>query len=73
MSGAAIGLGNFVRFPAQIAKSGSGGSFMLPYLIALIILGIPLLWIEWALGRHGGKYGHGTLPLIFHKIAKIVF
>lgn len=70
MSGAAIGLGNFVRFPAQIAKSGSGGSFMIPYFIALLVLGIPLLWVEWTLGRHGGKYGHGTIPLIFHKISK---
>lgn len=70
MSGAAVGLGNFVRFPAQIAKSGSGGSFMIPYLIALIVLGIPLLWVEWALGRYGGKHGHGTIPLIFYKITK---
>jgi SNF family Na+-dependent transporter len=73
MSGAAIGLGNFVRFPAQIAKSGSGGSFMIPYIIALIVLGIPLLWVEWALGRYGGKLGHGTIPLIFHKISKNSF
>jgi SNF family Na+-dependent transporter len=70
MSGAAIGLGNIVRFPTQIAKSGSGGGFMIPYFIALILLGIPLLWVEWTLGRYGGKYGHGTLPLIFSKISK---
>jgi len=68
MSGAAIGLGNIVRFPSQLAKSG--GSFMIPYFIALVLLGIPLLWVEWTIGRHGGRYGHGSLPMIFSNIWK---
>ena len=73
MSATSIGLGNFVRFPAQIAKSEIGGSFMIPYFISLLILGIPLLWVEWTLGRYGGKGGQGTHPFIFHRIWKNKF
>jgi len=61
MAGNAIGLGNFLRFPVQAAKNG-GGAFMIPYFISFLLLGIPLMWAEWAIGRHGGKHGHGTLP-----------
>ena len=64
MAGSAIGLGNFLRFPVQAAENG-GGAFMIPYLIAFILLGIPLMWVEWALGRFGGRHGHGTAPSIF--------
>jgi len=74
MAGNALGLGNFLRFPVQAATNG-GGSFMLPYFIALLLLGIPMVIIEWAIGRYGGKYGHGSLPGMFdvmwkNKIAK---
>ena len=77
MSGASIGLGNFLRFPAQIIKSESGGSFMIPYLIAIIILGIPMLWVEWSIGKIGGLKGYGSIPMIFdilwkNKYAKYV-
>jgi len=64
MAGNAIGLGNFLRFPVQATENG-GGAFMVPYIIAFIFLGIPLMWVEWAIGRYGGKYGYGTAPSIF--------
>ena len=64
MAGNAIGLGNFLRFPVQAAENG-GGAFMVPYIIAFLFLGIPLMWVEWALGRYGGEKGHGTAPAIF--------
>jgi len=67
VAGSAIGLGNFLRFPAKAAENG-GGAFMIPYFISLLLLGIPLLWIEWTLGRYGGGFGHGTAPGIFHSI-----
>ncbi len=67
VAGSAIGLGNFLRFPVQAAQNG-GGAFMIPYFTALIFLGIPLMWIEWTVGRFGGMYGHGTAPGIFHSI-----
>jgi len=65
VSGSAVGLGNFLRFPVQAAQNG-GGAFMIPYFISLLLLGIPLMWIEWTVGRFGGGFGHGTAPGIFH-------
>jgi len=67
VAGSAVGLGNFLRFPAKVASNG-GGAFMIPYLVALLLLGIPLMWIEWTLGRFGGGFEHGTAPGIFHSI-----
>lgn len=69
MAGNAVGLGNFLRFPVQCANNG-GGAFMIPYFVAFILLGIPLMWIEWGIGRFGGKYGHGTTPGMFHYLWK---
>ncbi len=67
VAGSAIGLGNFLRFPAKAAANG-GGAFMIPYLISLFLLGLPLMWIEWTLGRYGGGFEHGTAPGIFHSV-----
>jgi len=67
VAGSAIGLGNFLRFPAKAASNG-GGAFMIPYFVSLLLLGIPLMWIEWTLGRYGGGFGHGTAPGIFHSV-----
>ncbi len=67
VAGSAIGLGNFLRFPAKVASNG-GGAFMIPYFISLFLLGIPLMWIEWTLGRYGGGFEHGTAPGIFHSL-----
>ncbi|MBU1726485.1 MAG: sodium-dependent transporter [Candidatus Omnitrophica bacterium] len=67
VAGSAVGLGNFLRFPSKAASNG-GGAFMIPYFVALVLLGIPLMWIEWTLGRYGGGFEHGTAPGIFHSI-----
>ena len=64
LAGNAVGLGNFLRFPVQAAGNG-GGAFMIPYFISLLLIGIPLMWTELAMGRYGGQSGHGTLPGIF--------
>ena len=48
--GAAIGLGNLWRFPFQAYKNG-GGAFFLPYIVALFTCGIPLMILEYQLGR----------------------
>ncbi|MCG2660159.1 MAG: sodium:calcium symporter, partial [Kiritimatiellae bacterium] len=69
VAGSAIGLGNFLRFPAKAAANG-GGAFMIPYLVSLLLLGLPLMWIEWTLGRYGGGFGHGTAPGIFHSLGR---
>ena len=67
VAGSAIGLGNFLRFPVQAASNG-GGAFLIPYFISLLLLGIPLMLIEWTIGRYGGGFGHGTAPGIFHTL-----
>ncbi|TWU65083.1 sodium-dependent transporter [Crateriforma conspicua] len=64
VAGSAVGLGNFLRFPGQAAQNG-GGAFMLPYFISLLILGIPLCWTEWTMGRFGGTRGFHSAPGIF--------
>ncbi|KPK32822.1 MAG: Na+-dependent transporter [Chlamydiae bacterium SM23_39] len=50
-SGAAIGLGNIQRFPF-IVSEGGGALFVFIYLICVILIGIPLILVEVALGRH---------------------
>lgn len=57
----AVGLGNFPRFPANVAQNG-GGAFMLPYFVSLLVLGIPLGWAEWTRGRYGGNRGFNSAP-----------
>ena len=69
MAGNAVGLGNFLRFPAQAVQNG-GGAFIIPYLVSFLLMGIPLLWIEWAIGRHGGKYGHHSAPGMLDVLGK---
>jgi NSS family neurotransmitter:Na+ symporter len=64
MAGNAVGLGNFLRFPRQAVENG-GGTFMIPYFIAFVLVGIPLMWIEWGVGREGGAKGQGSLPGMF--------
>lgn len=49
MIGAAVGLGNIWRF-SYVLYSNGGGAFFIPYFIAIIIMGIPFLLLEYALG-----------------------
>ena len=67
VAGSAVGLGNFLRFPVQAAGNG-GGAFMIPYAVSLLLIGIPLMWVEWTAGRYGGLFGHGSAPGIFHSL-----
>ena len=74
VAGSAVGLGNFLRFPGQAAQNG-GGAFMIPYFVSLLILGIPLCWAEWTMGRYAGTRGFNSAPGIFsviwrHPVAK---
>lgn len=62
--GSAVGLGNIWRFPYTTYENG-GGAFIIPYLIALLTAGIPLLFLDYAIGhRHRG----GT-PLSYRRFS----
>ncbi|MEM9022567.1 MAG: sodium-dependent transporter, partial [Bacteroidota bacterium] len=63
MAGNAVGLGNFLRFPIKAVQNG-GGEFIIPYLVCFFLMGIPLLFVEWGMGRYGGRHGDHSTPFI---------
>lgn len=67
VTGSAVGLGNFLRFPGLAAKY-DGGAFLIPYFLALFFLGLPIAWSEWAMGRRGGQNGFNSCPGIFRSL-----
>lgn len=69
MAGNAVGLGNFLRFPVQAIQNG-GGAFIIPYLICFLLMGLPLLYVEWATGRFGGKSNNHSTPFILDSMDK---
>ncbi len=72
MAGNAVGLGNFLRFPVEAVNNG-GGAFIIPYIICFLIMGIPLLWIEWTMGRYGGRFGNHSTPFILDNMTRLRF
>lgn len=69
VSGSAVGLGNFLRFPGQVAQYG-GGAFMLAYFISFLLIGLPICWAEWTMGRMGGQRGFHSSPGILNLIIR---
>ncbi len=63
--GSAVGLGNIWRFP-YVAYENGGGAFVLPYLVALLVAGLPFLLLDYALGH---KY-RGSAPLSFARAGR---
>lgn len=69
VAGSAVGLGNFLRFPGLAARYGSG-AFMIAYFAALLLIGIPICWAEWTVGRVGGGRGYHSASGIFHALVR---
>ena len=67
MAGNAVGFGNFLRFPVQAIQNG-GGAFIIPYLVSFVMLGLPLLFIEWSIGRYGGSHGFHSTPFMMQSM-----
>ena len=67
VAGSAVGLGNFLRFPGQAVNNG-GGVFMIPYILSFLLVGIPIAWCEWTLGRLGGRFGQNNAPGIMYAV-----
>ncbi|MBD2764257.1 sodium-dependent transporter [Kocuria sp. cx-455] len=61
--GSAVGLGNIWRFP-YVAYDNGGGAFLIPYLVALLTAGIPLLMLDYAVGH---RY-RGSAPLAYRRL-----
>lgn len=69
VAGSAVGLGNFLRFPGLAAQYG-GGAFMIAYAISFLIIGLPIGWAEWAMGRYAGSLGYNSAPGAFASILR---
>lgn len=63
--GGAVGLGNLWRFPYMVFENG-GSAFFIPYIVCLILVGIPLVIFEVSLG----KWGNGSIVSSFYKKSK---
>ena len=61
--GSAVGLGNIWRFPG-VAYENGGGAFLIPYLIALLTAGIPILFLDYAIGHRF----RGAAPTAFRRL-----
>jgi NSS family neurotransmitter:Na+ symporter len=61
--GSAVGLGNIWRFPG-VAYENGGGAFLIPYLVALVTAGIPILFLDYAIGHRF----RGAAPTAFRRL-----
>ncbi len=68
VAGSAIGFGNFLRFPGLAAQYG-GGAFVVAYFCCFLLLGLPLCWVEWSIGRRGGVLGGHSPASVFQLIS----
>ncbi len=64
-AGCAIGCGNIWKFPWMTGQNGGGG-FVLVYLLCLLILGLPAMIMEFALGRAS----QASIVRMYHKLEK---
>jgi NSS family neurotransmitter:Na+ symporter len=61
--GSAVGLGNIWRFPFLTAESG-GAAFLVAYLILIVVIGLPVMLVEFVIGRRAKQNVVGAFPEI---------
>ena len=59
-AGAAVGLGNIWNFPYMTGRNG-GGAFLLIYVLAVVLIGVPIMVSELILGKRGQRNIIGSL------------
>ncbi len=69
MIGSAVGFANILSFSAQAYKNG-GGAFLIPYFLALFVLGIPMLILEGVVGHRWKQPLVGAFGTVWGKIGK---
>ncbi len=67
-AGSAVGLGNIWRFPVETGNNG-GAAFILIYIAAVVVFGIPLMVAEFFVGR----YAHSNTATAYRKLSKSPF
>jgi NSS family neurotransmitter:Na+ symporter len=72
MIGSAVGLGNIWRFP-NVLYSNGGGSFMIPYIVSLFVLGISFVLVEYAIGFKFKKSLAQILYFINNKLEPVAW
>jgi len=68
--GSAVGLGNAWRFPGLAAKYG-GGAFLFVYLVAMLVIGIPLLMMEISVARYTRQGAPGSMRAMNKKMESV--
>jgi neurotransmitter:Na+ symporter, NSS family len=61
--GSAIGLGSIWKFPYEVGSNG-GGAFVLCYLVGLLLIVLPLMLVEFAIGRRGRSDAVGSIARV---------
>ena len=65
-AGSAIGLGNIWKFPGKVGLYG-GGAFILTYILIVILIGLPIMLAEFAIGRAAQRNVVGAFHVLNRK------